>query len=322
MIAEGTSRASAIAHPNIALAKYWGKRDGEGNVPAVPSLSVTLQGLATRTTVSFESNLVRDELCLDGVPASTARITGLLDRVRTAAGITTFARVRSLNDFPTASGLASSASGFAALAVAATTAAGLTWRPTRISNLARRASASAARSIFGGFVHLDATADGARPIAGPEHLDLAVLVCVTTESKKSVSSTLGMLETQRRSPYYAAWREDATKTCAAIEHALVDRDFDALGELSEHSALSMHACAMAAGIVYLNGASLALLGAVRELRKNGLGVYATMDAGPHVKVLVRTRDAGVATKALAPLARRIIEATPGEGARALEEVSP
>ncbi len=332
MGAEGSSRlATAIAHPNIALAKYWGKRGGRGNYPAVPSLSVTLAGLATRTTVTFDPALQRDELVLDGLEAShatLARTAGLLHAVRAHAGIASFARVTSANDFPTASGLASSASGFAALALAATHAAGLDWSAERVSDLARRASASAARSLFGGFVEL---AEGprapsgdellaARQVAPPSHIDLAVLVCITTEAPKSVASTIGMLETQKKSPYWSAWRGEAARLCTCIREALERRDFHALGELSESSALAMHACAMAAGVIYVSGSTLDVIARVRALRGEGIGAYATMDAGPHVKVLVQEKDVPSAKAKLGvlPAVNRILEARPGDGARICE----
>jgi len=322
------TEVTAVAHPNIALAKYWGKRAGNGNYPAVPSLSVTLAGLRTRTTVSFDASLTADQLTLNGVRAEgtpLARASALLARVRAASSQKSFARVTSSNDFPTSSGLASSASGFAALALGAVRAAGLDWSPELVSDLARRASASAARSLFGGFVELDAgpeAPDGnevlaARQVASPRHIDLAVLVCVTTDDAKSVSSTSGMLVTQRRSPYFKAWLEDASLLHNGIRDALERRDLHALGELSEASALAMHACAMAAGVVYINGATLDVLAQVRALRARGLGAYATMDAGPHVKVLVSGADAARAMQELTaiPSVLRVLDARPGDGAR-------
>jgi diphosphomevalonate decarboxylase len=327
-----TRSATAIAHPNIALAKYWGKRPGEGNVPAVPSLSVTLSGMSTTTTVGFDDTLVDDELVLNGAHAEGSRpkvrASQLLDRVRVAANTTTRARIVSTNDFPTASGLASSASGFAALALAAVRAAGLDWTAEQVADLARRSSASAARSVFGGFVELDggSAADGtpstgvARPVAGPTAFDLRVLVCVTTEDMKSTPSTEGMKLTQETSPYYAAWVADAPASHLAIRSALLAGDFARLGELAERSALAMHACAMAAGIVYITGATLAALTRVRELRAGGLLAYATIDAGPHLKCLVRTADATTARESLerVPGVLRIIETAPGEGARIVD----
>ena len=151
----------AVAHSNIALAKYWGKADAVRNLTAVPSLSLTLAALRTVTTVRFDDSLALDELSLGGVLVSgrpLLRVSKLLDTVRAQVGLTTRARVESVNDFPTAAGLASSASGFAALAMAATRAAGLELSLAEVSALARAASASAARSLFGGYVSLEARA--------------------------------------------------------------------------------------------------------------------------------------------------------------------
>lgn len=310
--------AVALAHPNIALSKYWGKREGAGNVPAVPSLSVTLAGLATTTEVTFDDALESDALVLNGTPThdkALARATELLDRVREAAGLRARASVVSTNDFPTASGLASSASGFAALAVAAVRAAELDWSAERVADLARRSSASAARSIFGGFVELDG--ENARPIAPPGCIDLEVLVCVTTEAPKAVSSRDGMAMTAAKSPYYRAWLEAAPRIHAALKDALVAGDLERTCALAEESALAMHASALAAGVVYVSGATLDALATVRALRAEGVSAYATMDAGPHLKCLVHTRDAARAKDRLArtPGVLRIIEAAAGDGAR-------
>lgn len=308
---------TAIAHPNIALSKYWGKREGAGNFPAVPSLSVTLRGMATRTRVAFDPELRADRFVLDGHEADGTRVTALLDRVRGAMGAPRFAEVVSQNDFPTASGLASSASGFAALAVAATRAAGLDWDAAQVSDLARASSASAARSIFGGFVELAAGERAASVVAPAEHLDLYVVVAVASEAKKATGSTDGMRRTAATSPYYAAWLEDAPRTHARLRAALLAKDFSAMGELAEASAMAMHASAIAAGIVYWNPATLAALSTVRELRAAGTAVYATIDAGPHVKVLaLGARDAGIAAAALsaAPGVLRVFETRPGAAA--------
>lgn len=326
-----TRQATAVAHPNIALAKYWGKLPGAGNVPAVPSLSVTLAGMSTTTTVSFDENLVRDELVLNGVrevdSRALFRASELLDRVRVSAGVTARARVVSDNDFPTASGLASSASGFAALALAATKAADLDWSREQVAELARRSSASAARSLFDGFAELDGgvedgipSAGRARSVAPPSALDVRVLVCVTTEAPKSTSSTDGMRITQETSPYYAAWVSDAPLAHRQLREALLAGDFGRVGALAERSALAMHACAMAAGIVYVTGPTLDALAHVRVLRDRGLLVFATMDAGPHLKCLVRAADADAARTELARIVgvRRVLETTPGAGARILD----
>jgi diphosphomevalonate decarboxylase len=339
------SEACSIAHPNVALSKYWGKREGGGNLPAVPSLSVTLAGLETRTRVRFDSSLQEDRMVLNGEradDASQTRASELLDRVRRASGETRRAEVRTRNDFPTASGLASSASGFAALALAATRAAGLQWGAAQVSDLARQSSASAARSLFGGYVELPAgpirapggAAGGAhedadegalhpaQSIAPPGHLPLSVLVCVTTEARKAVGSTEGMRRTMAHSPYARAWLEEAPRLHARLRDALLAGDFVTVGELAEASAFAMHASAIAAGVVYWTGATLDALAAVRALRAAGTQAFATIDAGPHVKVLARANAAAHVRDAMrrTPGVERVIEARPGEGARLVEEV--
>jgi diphosphomevalonate decarboxylase len=321
------SEAVAVAHPNVALSKYWGKIDRPGNFPAVPSLSVTLSGLSTRTHVAFDRALQVDRFVLNGREAddkALVRAVSLLDRVRAAAREERRARVTSSNDFPTAAGLASSASGFAALALAASRAAGLDWDSAAISDLARRSSASAARSVFGGFVEL---ASGAREgaegellaaemIAPPDHLPLAVTVGVATEKAKAIGSTDGMRLTMTRSPYAEAWLHEAPRMHEKLRAAVLAKDFAAVGELAEASALAMHACAVAAGVVYWTGVTLDALAAVRSLRAAGTAAFVTIDAGPHVKVLSSLSEASRVRDTLGsvPGILRVIEARVGEGA--------
>jgi diphosphomevalonate decarboxylase len=321
------TRRVALAHPNIALAKYWGKRSYGHNLPAVPSLSVTLSGMLTKTSVSFEQDLARDELTLNGKPApegARERVAGLLDRLRARAGSRMFARVESDNDFPTASGLASSASAFAALAVAGAAAAGVELSSSELSDLARRTSVSAARSVFGGFAELRAGQPGddmlaAEPIAPPDHWDLAVVVAVTREGPKDVGSTDGMRHTAETSPYFDAWVNAAPGLFARVKQAVLARDIEALGVAVEQSALAMHAAGIAAGpaVMYWTGATIEVLAAVRRMRASGLEGYATIDAGPHVKVVTRGADAQRVAAALreVPGVLRTLEARPGTGAR-------
>jgi diphosphomevalonate decarboxylase len=267
--------------------------------------------------VCWQSGLGSHRVVLGGRVLGTAdsqRMLALLDRVQKAAGLSAHAEVESSSDFPVASGLASSASGFAALALAAVRAAGLDWDAERVSDLARRGSASAARSIFAGFVELDGAI--ARPVAPPDYLPLVILVCVTTEAQKTIGSTEGMRLTMERSPYARAWLEEAPRLHELLREALLARDFDRVGQLAEASALAMHASAMAAGVMYFSGATLGALDAVRALRAAGTHVYATMDAGPHVKVLVRPADAVHVRSVLGaiPGVLRVIDSRPGQGA--------
>jgi diphosphomevalonate decarboxylase len=317
----------AVAHSNIALAKYWGKSDRTLNLPAVPSLSLTLGALSTTTSVQFDASLTRDEFRLNGLlvdASASERVVALLDRIRTKSGSNWFARVHSQNDFPTASGLASSASGFAALAVASAHAAALDCSPAELSDLARSASVSAARSIFGGFVRLAAGAKAAEPLQdlAPGAARLALLVAVTDPSPKSVGSTGGMLHTQATSPYYASWVDTAPRVYAELHDALVSGDFERLGEAMEHSTLLMHASMFAArpALIYFRPATLAVIECVRELRKAGKFAFFTIDAGAHVKVLTVREEAAEIAQALArvPGVRHVLESGIGRAARVLE----
>ena len=300
-----TARACA----NIALVKYWGKRDAQLNLPAAGSLSLSLAALVTETHVELDPALGADLVELEGKPAGAAeaaRVTKFLDLVRERAGLTTRARVTSHNRFPTASGLASSASGFAALAVAAARAAGLELPPRELSLLARRGSGSAARSIFGGFVRMHAGDTDEAAYAEPVTSSLIdrvrmVIAIVGGGAPKLHTSRDAMDHTAATSPFYGAWLQLVPKDLAAAETALATRDLAALGEVTEHNALAMHASAIAArpGVIYWKPATLALLAAVRTLRGNGVAAWATMDAGPHVKVLTTVDEAEHVARALA-----------------------
>jgi diphosphomevalonate decarboxylase len=321
--------AHAVAHANIALAKYWGKADVQQNLPAVPSLSMTLDGLRTETRVTFDEDLVADEASLDGEALSGRpldRVTALLDRVRAVAGCRDRARVESHNDFPTASGLASSASGFAALALAASRALGLQLLPGRISGLARASSASAARSIFGGYAALGAGAAEAEQIASPSHWDLSMIVAVTNLGPKAIGSTGGMQQTAATSPYYGTWVNEAPRIFREATSALLAKEFQPLGEAMEHSTLLMHASMMGArpAIIYFAPATLSVISLVKRLREDGVPAYFTMDAGPHVKVLTLSGLADQVTAALAedPSVLRTIHCRPGPDAHELTQGEP
>ena len=319
-------RARAVACANIALAKYWGKSDTRLNLPAVPSLSLTLAELQTTTTVEFDNVLERDSFVLNGADAptkATVRATLLLDRVRTLAGTRTRARIESSNNFPTASGLASSASGFAALASAATRAAGLSLSDSDVSALARASSASAARSVFAGFVELPAGSPGdaslsARPFVDASHFDVRMVVAVTAEHEKDVGSTDGMEVSRTTSPYYAAWLHAAPSLFAEVCAGIREKNIVRAGEAMEKSTWAMHACALASSpsIRYFQSATANALDTIRSLRAlKNIPVYATMDAGPHVKALCLSADAEVVAKALTETAGvlRTLIASPGPG---------
>lgn len=326
---------TARAGTNIALVKYWGKRDATLNLPAAGSLSLTLANFGSETTVRFAPNAGesgQDRVLLGGSPAEpkfAARVRRFLDLVRARAGISLPADVTTANTVPTAAGLASSAAGFAALALAASRAAGLHLSGGQLSELARRGSGSAARSIFGGFVEMDAgtSADGsdavAHPLADENAWDVRLCVAITAAGEKEISSTAAMDRTARTSPYYPAWILSVPADLAAARVALAVRDLVALGEVAERSAMRMHASAMAAEppILYWNAATVAALATVKQLRSQGTLAYFTIDAGPHVKVLCASADAPKVQAALAatPAILRVLVLAPGPGATIVSE---
>ncbi|MDE2149893.1 MAG: diphosphomevalonate decarboxylase [Gammaproteobacteria bacterium] len=319
--------AAAQAQPNIALIKYWGKRDARLNLPAVGSISITLDRLWTRTCVRFDPQLAVDQVQLDGRTdaGGATRVCACLDLLRRRAGIDLRARVESWNNFPTGAGLASSASGFAALVTAADAALGLGMSPAECSALARQGSGSAARSIFGGFVewHRGQRPDGgdsvAEPLLAAADWPLSVLVAITSRAIKSVGSTEGMNRTAASSPYWTAWLQAQMADLAQARAAIAGRDFERLAEVAEHSCLKMHALALAArpGLVYWNGATVEALHAVRALRAGGVPVFFTNDAGPQLKAICLPSAAERVARTLhaVPGVLEVVAAGLGEGAR-------
>ncbi|MDA1195059.1 MAG: diphosphomevalonate decarboxylase [Planctomycetota bacterium] len=322
------THATAVATSNIALVKYWGKRDEALNLPTTGSISVTLDALTTRTTVAFDPALPADDIALDGHPAGTPRMARFLDLVRDLAGVRTYARVQSRNDFPTGAGLASSASGFAALALACDAALGLGLDAPALSALARRGSGSAARSLLGGFAEMQpgSAADGhdayAVALAPPDALPLVMLIAVTAAGPKAVGSTEGMRRTETTSPYHPAWVESTRRDLGRMRDAIAARDLEQVGHLAETNALRMHANMLAAepALFYWNAATVAAIQTVHALRAAGTGAWITIDAGPQVKVICAPIDAATVEKALraGPGVEQVLSARPGPGARLVE----
>lgn len=323
-------QAKAQAGANIALVKYWGKRDKALNLPAVSSLSMTLNAMKTTTSVTFDESLSEDELILNGRLQEGERVkkvSKVLTLFRKRAKLERFAHVETENSFPTASGLASSASGFAALALAASAALGLKLPEQELADFARRGSGSAARSLLGGLVlaHAGEAPDGEdfaiRQLLRHDEWDLAMVVCMLADEEKTTSSTIGMNHTAHTSPYYDAWIHHHEADIQRAQAAIEARSFAALGAVSEHSAMKMHALMMAAAppLIYWKPETLRLIHEVTKLRKRGIVGYYTIDAGAHVKVLCRLADAAMLKPLLEKVegVKRVVVETMGEGARLL-----
>lgn len=324
--------AIARAHTNIALIKYWGKRNTQLFLPTNSSLSITLDHFYTETKVQFSDQFEKDSLILDGSQVSDqemGKITAFLDHVRNIAGTRVFAKVTSVNHVPTAAGFASSASGYAALAAAASKALQLDLTGTELSALARQGSGSASRSIFGGFVEwqkgekTDGTDSFATQILDEKAWDISVLSVVVEAGPKSVSSRDGMQRTVETSPFYAGWLATVAEDLQQMKEAINARDFTKLGEIAEANAMKMHATTLGAKppFLYWQSATLDVMQKVMELRQQGLEAYFTIDAGPNVKVLCKPEQEHTIKKKLAAVAsvRDVVVCHPGPGIQYLSE---
>ncbi|MHB8351647.1 MAG: diphosphomevalonate decarboxylase [Thermoplasmata archaeon] len=324
--------ATYEAAPNIALVKYWGIRDPARALPFNSSLSVTLAGLITRTTVRFDPGLTADRLILNGRRATgnpLRSVREFLDRIRRVAELEEFAVVRSRNNFPTASGLASSASGFAALAGAAARAAGLSLDAEALSRLARFGSGSACRSVFGGFVEWRA---GRRPDGGdcravqlfpPGHWPALVdLVCgVAHAPHKEIRSAVAMQASVETSPGFAARQRALPARLLRIRRALAQRSGARLFPLLIEECDDFRAVCEGTqpSLDYLTATSRQILEAVRTLNRDAGRFVAgyTHDAGAHVHIFTLRPDLPRLRAALAGIdgIDRFWTLRPGPGGR-------
>ncbi|HHJ3974337.1 TPA: diphosphomevalonate decarboxylase [Enterococcus faecium] len=289
-------KGKARAYTNIALIKYWGKKNEELILPMNNSLSLTLDAFYTETEVIFSDSYMVDEFYLDGTlqdEKATKKVSQFLDLFRKEAGLSLKASVISQNFVPTAAGLASSASGLAALAGACNTALKLGLDDLSLSRFARRGSGSACRSIFSGFVEWEKGHDDlssyAKPVPSDSFEDdLAMVFVLINDQKKEVSSRNGMRRTVETSSFYQGWLDSVEGDLYQLKQAIKTKDFQLLGETMERNGLKMHGTTLAAQppFTYWSPDSLKAMDAVRQLRKQGIPCYFTMDAGPNVKVLV------------------------------------
>ncbi len=318
-------QATAIAHPNIAFIKYWGERDPTLHLPASGSLSMNLDGLYTRTRVTFDPSLEQDRLILNGQHLTgppVRRVVAVLERIRQMAGMTWRAEVVSVNNFPAGAGIASSASAFAALSLAASAAAGLNLSEAQLSRLARLGSGSACRSVPQGFVEWQAGEGDedsyAFSIAPPEHWDLADCIALVSQAHKLVSSAQGhTLATT--SPLHHARIAHVPQLLQQCRQAILERDFAALAQVTEQDCHLMHAVMMTSTppLIYWQPATLAIMQSVVEWRKSGWPVCYTIDAGPNVHVICPAPYAAQVSEGLKliPGVEQVLIAHPGGAAR-------
>jgi len=288
--------ATATAHPNIAFIKYWGNLNHELRIPSTGSISMNLGNLETRTTVTFDKKAKNDSFTLNNEKnegIGLDRVTNLLETVREMAQIPFYADVISENNFPMGSGIASSASGFAALSMAATCAAGISLNEIELSQVARIGSGSASRSIPGGFVEWfkgsDHKTSFSQSIASPDHWALVDCITIIDYAHKAISSADGH-KIADTSPLQKIRISEAPNRLAICRQAIFNQDFMQFAEIVELDSNMMHAVMMTSSpnLIYLEPASLSIMQAVRTWRlEEELEVCYTIDAGPNVHVICK-----------------------------------
>lgn len=317
---------------NIAFIKYWGVSNAALNLPVNNSISMTLADAYTVTTVEWdaESQLADDQIELDGVQldaAAAKRLVAHLDRIRALANVDLRARVASRNNFPAASGIASSASGFAALSAAGALALGLELSEKELSALARLGSGSASRSIFGGFVEWEQghshESSVAHQLFGPEHWMLYDVVAVISSQPKETSSLSGH-SLAASSPLHEGRVAHLSAELQLVREAIVQRDLHKLGPVIERDALAMHGVMMTStpNLIYWEPGTIELIQVVRRWReREGIGVYFTIDAGPNLHLICEAGDVAKVQERLHKIGcvERVIVSGPGSGPQLLEQ---
>jgi diphosphomevalonate decarboxylase len=326
-------KATAIANSNIALVKYWGKRNSDLILPYNSSVSMTLNNLNTKTTVEFSKKYSKNELVINGKTATgeeLKRVAEHLNLLQEAAPQKYFAMVMSESNFPKKAGLASSASGFAALTLAGTKALDQDLTVKDLSMLSRRGSGSASRSILGGFVEWnkgslqDGSDSHAIQIERETHWpELSMIVTIISTREKKISSRAGMNQTVKTSPFYSSWLETVESDVNKMKQAISKKDFTLLGKIAENNALKMHSTmhTTTPPIIYWESGSLSIMKEVLKLREEGTECYFTMDAGPQVKILCQKKDLETIKSRVTKLdlVKDIMICHPGREARLTED---
>lgn len=321
-------KKTAKAPSNIAFIKYWGKKDPSLNLPMNDSVSMNLSGCSTLTTVEFNSKFKKDRLILAGQEVfdkKLEKVSKHLDLVRKLARKNLRAKVTSKNNFPTGVGIASSASGFAALTLAAVSALGLKLSEKELSVLARLGSGSACRSIPDGFVNWhkgqNSQTSFAESIAPPSYWNLADIVVILQDVEKEISSRDGHALAQT-SPYYKTRLSELGTRTKDVEDAIKKKDLEKLGTLIEEEAISLHMVAMTSKppLFYWKPETLLLMQNLMAWRKEGLPAYFTIDAGPNIHIITEDKYEDKVTRKLKQLGfpKQTITNHPSEGARIVD----
>lgn len=292
--------AKARAHTNIALIKYWGKKNKSLIIPFNNSISLTLDSFYTDTKVTFSNHLKNDIFTINNIKQSkkeTNKITKFLNIIRNMSQIKLNAKVESTNNFATSAGLASSSSGFAALSLAASKAANLNLSKRQLSILARKGSGSACRSIYGGLVEWVKGSNDQTSFAIPieEKINWGIqIISITFDNNvKKISSRQGMEISVNTSPFYNQWIIETNKDIKLIKQAIKEKNIDKIGLIAQNNALKMHALTISSNpwFTYWKPETLRAISIINSLHLNKkLSCYFSIDAGPNVKIICNKKQ--------------------------------
>lgn len=279
------------SYANIAIVKYWGKSDAEKMIPSTSSISLTLEDMVTKTTLTFLENATSDSMFIDDIEQGEAELvkaSKVLDLFRTDA--TQYVKIETWNNMPTAAGLSSSSSGLSALVKAANDLFGAGKTQAELAQIAKFASGSSSRSFFGPLAAWDK--DSGEIYRVKTDLNLAMIMLVLNDQRKAISSREGMKLCTETSTSFPEWIKQSVQDYKDMLTYLAENDFDKVGQLTEANALRMHETTRTAtpSFSYLTEASYAAMEKVKALRDAGEHCYFTMDAGPNVKVLCLEED--------------------------------
>jgi len=323
-------KGSAIANSNIAFVKYWGKTDPHLFIPTRSSLSMTVDKLNTHTTVEFSKDYEKDIAYISGILQGgkpLLKIIRHLDNLRKYANTNLKAKVVSNNNFPRGAGLASSASGFAALTVAGCAALGLELDEKELSILSRQGSGSSSRSIKGGYVHWlsgkTSEESYALQLYDENYFDLRDIVAIVKPEEKKVSSRIGMAMSIETCPFYDSFVRISSINIKKIKEDLAEKDFKKIGETIEFESFLLHSVMMTTKppLIYWSPTTVRIINEIQSWREEGIEAYKTIDAGPNVHVITLPEYAREVEKRLNQIEGVIntIHNRPGGDARAVSK---
>ncbi|MBK5113650.1 MAG: diphosphomevalonate decarboxylase [Candidatus Heimdallarchaeota archaeon] len=324
-----STKATALANSNTALIKYWGKQDEELIIPMNNSISLTVDSLSTTTTVEFSDEFTQDLFILNNekqTGTAENRVIRHLDLLRSKAKMNLKAKVMSQNNFPTAAGLASSASGFAALTVASCKALELELDQKQLSMLSRRGSGSSARSIFGGFVEwIKADEIGesyAKQLADKNHFDIRDIVVIFKPQKREFSTREAMKISKETSPMFKARLDVVETSLDKMRKAIEQREFNLLGQTAESDCNLVHSIALTSTpkLSFWIDETIRIINLVKDLRQGGIDAFYTVDTGSNMHILTLPQYAEEIDMILRkiPYIEKTVVCKPGDGAKIID----